>query len=66
MSKIYLSLTATERAVTRCAADIFSAYIRSGQVGPGEESQWIARSVSEAIQIAQATDERLTSDDEMS
>lgn len=66
MTKIYLSLTTTEQAVARCAAEIFSAYIRSGQVVPGEEAQWIERSVREAVQIAQATDELLTSDDEMS
>jgi hypothetical protein len=65
VTKIYLTLTPSERAVTRCAAEIYSAYIQSGHVVRGDESQWIARSVREAIEIARATDDSLTSDDEM-
>jgi len=66
MDKIYLRLRPSEQVVTRCAADIFAAYIAAGLVRDGSETEWIERSVREAIEIARLADEWITSDDEMS
>jgi hypothetical protein len=66
MDRIYLALKPSEQVVTRCATQIFSAYISVGMVTKGHESEWIERAVREAIQIAQCADAAVTSDDEMS
>lgn len=66
MDKVYLRLRPSEQVVTRCAADIFAAYIGAGLVREGSETEWIARSVREAIEIARLADEWITSDNEMS
>jgi hypothetical protein len=66
MDKVYLALKPSEQMVTRCAAEIFSAYISAGMVPKGHESEWIERAVREAIQIAQCADAAVISDDEMS
>ena len=65
MSKVYLSLRQSERAVTKAAAQVYSAYIAAGQVPEGSEDEWIKRSVDAAIRIAQLCDESITSDGEM-
>jgi hypothetical protein len=65
MSKPKISLQPSEAVVTQMAATIYSAYIASGKVVPGNEQKWIDRSIREAIQIAQQTDEAVQSDTEM-
>ena len=66
MDKVYLTLKPSERVVARSAAGIFAAYISVGLVRDGSESEWIERSVREAIEIARLSDSLITSDDEMS
>ena len=61
----YLSLQHSESIVTTAAANIYAAYIMSNRVTEGEEEQWMTRAVEEAIWIAQRTDARVQSDDEM-
>ncbi len=66
MDRVYLTLKPSEQVVTRAAADIFSAYIAAGLVREGSESEWIERSVREAIEIAKLADDLIVGDDEMS
>jgi hypothetical protein len=66
MDKVYLTLRPSEQVVTRSAAGIFAAYIAAGLVRDGSESEWIERSVREAIEIARLTDSLIVSDNEMS
>jgi predicted metal-dependent phosphotriesterase family hydrolase len=66
VTKVYLTLKPSEKVVTCCAAQIYSAYIRAGQVEEGSQEKWIERAVREAIEIAQLADASITSDDEMS
>ena len=61
----YLSLQPSESIVTTAAANIYAAYVMSNRVTEGEEEQWMTRAVEEAIWIAQRTDARVQSDDEM-
>lgn len=66
MGKTYLRLKPSEQIVTSSAAQIFAAYIGAGLVREGSESEWIERSVREAIEIARLTDAAVTSDNELS
>lgn len=65
MSKVYLTLHPSERAVATAAAQIYSAYIAAGRVSEGTQSDWMQRSVQEAIEIAKIADQSITSDGEM-
>jgi hypothetical protein len=47
------------------ASRIYAAYISSGKVSGGEEKHWIKRSIKEAIDLCVATDEAISSDDEV-
>jgi hypothetical protein len=47
------------------ASRIYAAYISSGKVSGGEEKHWIRRSIKEAIDLCVATDEAISSDDEV-
>ncbi|MBI85860.1 MAG: hypothetical protein CMJ81_21910 [Planctomycetaceae bacterium] len=65
MDKSYLSLQPSEGIVLQAAAHIYAAYIQSGQVTSGSESEWMTRSIEEAIQLAKAIDDIVVSDNEM-
>lgn len=64
MSKLNLSLRPSESAVFRAAANIYAAYITSGQVSQGEEDQWMQKALRDAVRLAQATDKLIVSDGE--
>ena len=66
MSKSYLTLQPSEGIVLQAAAQIYAAYIQSGQVVSGEEADWMTRSINEALQLAKTIDDLVVSDDEMS
>jgi hypothetical protein len=57
MTKPYLNLPASQTAVMLAAAQIYSAYIISGQVKEGEEKQWMKRSLKEAMSFAKTIDQ---------
>ena len=61
----YLTLQRTEGFITQAAANIYAAYISAGKVVDGEESQWMKKSIKEAITIAKTTDETIVSEGEM-
>ncbi len=65
MDKTPMTLQPTEQALVAAASRIYAAYIVSGQVGEGQEDGWRARSVREAIWIAQQVDETVLADDEI-
>ena len=61
----HLKLQHSESVVVQAAAQIYAAYITAGRVSDGEESQWMERSIREAIRIARATDAAVISDEEI-
>ena len=65
MDKTTMTLQPTEQALLAAAARIYAAYVISGQVAEGQEDGWRARSVREAIWIAQQIDETVLADDEI-
>ena len=65
MAKVKLSLQPSEAVVAQAASTIYAAYVAAGRVAEGREKVWIDRSIKEAIQIAQLTDEAIQSDSEM-
>tara|TARA_Y100001960_G_scaffold268853_1_gene294048 strand:+ start:211 stop:411 length:201 start_codon:yes stop_codon:yes gene_type:complete len=65
MSKSYITLQPSEGIIVQSAAQIYAAYIQSGQVGSGQEAEWMKRSIKEALQLAKAIDEIVVSDDEV-
>ena len=66
MSKSYLTLQPSEGIVLQAAAQIYAAYIQSGQVASGQEADWMTRSIKEGLQLAKTIDSVVVSDDEMS
>lgn len=65
MKKVKLSLQASESVVVEAAARIYAGYLASGRITDGEEKQWMQRSISEAIELAQLVDAYVQSDNEM-
>lgn len=64
MSKTYLSLTKTERAVLEAASRIYAARLAARIVPEGQETPWLQQSAEEAVQLAKLIDESLVSDTE--
>ncbi|MEM6470911.1 MAG: hypothetical protein AAF802_15240 [Planctomycetota bacterium] len=65
MTKKHISLQHSESVIVQAAAQIYAAYIACGRVPEGEETQWMKRSIREAVMIGQATDDAIISDDEI-
>ena len=65
MAKPVLSLQPSEIAVFSAGAQIFSAYIASGHVTGGNESDMMDRSLSEALKMAKRLEEMVQSDSEL-
>ena len=65
MDKTTITLQPTEQALLAAATRIYAAYVVSGQVADGQEDGWRARSVREAVWIAQEVDEAVLADDEI-
>jgi hypothetical protein len=65
MDKPFLSLQPSESALLAAAAHIFSAYIVSGHVTGGNESDMMDRSVAEALKMARRIEEMVQSDTEL-
>ena len=66
MSKSFLTLQPSEGIVIQAAAQIYAAYIQSGQVVSGQEADWMKKSIKEAMQLTKTIDEIVVSDNEMS
>jgi hypothetical protein len=65
MAKTYLDLQRSEGIVVQAAAQIYSGYIAAGRVTDEQASEFLKRSIREAIQIAVATDDAVISDEEI-
>ena len=65
MGRTHLRLQRSEGIVVQAAAQIYAAYIAAGRVGEGDAEKWISRAVDEAIRLADLTDDRVESDDEV-
>ncbi len=64
MEKPVLSLQPSEAALYAAASRIYAAYIAAGRVSEGAENEMIARSISEALRMAQTVEEAIQSDQE--
>jgi hypothetical protein len=65
MDKTTITLQPTKQALLAAATRIYAAYVASGQVADGQEDGWRARSVREAVWIAQQVDEAVLAEDEI-
>lgn len=65
MLRTSLSLQPSEAAVAQSACNIYAAYIAAGRVEDGKESEWMKRSLDEALSIAKQADKLIQSDHEM-
>jgi hypothetical protein len=65
MDKTTITLQPTKQALLAAATRIYAAYVVSGQVADGQEDGWRARSVREAVWIAQQVDEAVLAEDEI-
>jgi hypothetical protein len=65
MDKTTITLQPTKQALLAAATRIYAAYVVSGQVADGQEDGWRARSVREAVWIAQQVNEAVLAEDEI-
>jgi hypothetical protein len=65
MAKNYLELQKSEGIVVQAAAQIYAGYLAAGRVAEGQETEYIKRSIRDAIQIAVITDSAVISDEEI-
>ena len=65
MTRTHLRLQPSESAVTAAASRIYAAYITAGRVSEGAETEWMSRSINEAIRIAVSVDAAVISDGEI-
>lgn len=66
MNQPYIALQPSEMTLVQAAAQIFSAYISSGQCTPESEEEFLKKSIRHAIRIARITDESVQADKEVS
>ena len=62
---VQMKLQPSESVVAHVASRIYAAYLISGKVSDGQESKWLKRSIDQAIELCLATDDAVSSDDEM-
>lgn len=65
MAKPFIALQPTEGIIVQAAATIYAGYLSADRVPEGKESEWLARSIKDAIRIAQTTDENVQADGEV-
>ena len=65
MAKPDVTLQPSKATVTLAAANIYAAYVVSGQVENDSAQSWIKRSIREAIGIARTVDACARSDAEL-
>jgi len=64
-NKPYIKLQPSEAVLVQAAATIYAGYVNAGRVSEQDETQWLKRSIQEAIRIARLTDEAVMADAEM-
>ncbi len=65
MEKRTLTLQPSEAVIVQAAANIYAAYISTGNVTKGTEKQWMQQSIDEALWIGLRADDMIVSDHEM-
>lgn len=65
MGKPYIKLQPSEGVIVQAAATIYAGYLVAGRVPEGKENEWLARSIKDAIRVAQTTDDNVQADDEV-
>jgi hypothetical protein len=63
MGKLDVTLEPSKGVVSEMAARIYSAYIIRGEVTKGEETEWMERSIREAVRIAKTVEASIETDD---
>ncbi len=64
-SQRYFSLQPSEKAVFKCASQIFAAYICSGKVTEENKKDYYKIAIKDAIRIGQIVEKSIESDDEL-
>ncbi len=65
MGKAYISLQPSEQTLVQAAATIYAGYLTAGRVSEGCESEWIKKSIEDAVRIAKVTEENVQADAEL-
>ena len=65
MGKAYITLQPSEQTLVQAAATIYAGYLTAGRVPEGSESDWIKKSIEDAIRIAKVTDDNVQADAEL-
>lgn len=65
MSRAYINLQPSEAVLVQAAAQIFAAYISSGQSVPDKENEYLKKSIQQAIRMAQLIDDVVQGDKEV-
>lgn len=65
MGKAYITLQPSEQTLVQAAATIYAGYLTAGRVPEGSESDWIKKSIEDAIRIAKVTDDNVQADAEV-
>jgi len=65
MNRPYVSLQPSEGVLVQAAAQIFSAYIITGQCTPDNEDEYLKKSIKQAVRMARITDESVQADKEV-
>jgi len=65
MSKACITLQPSEQTLVQAAATIYAGYLTAGRVPEGSESDWIKKSIEDAIRIAKVTDDNVQADAEV-
>lgn len=65
INRPYIALQPSEAVLVQAAAQIFAAYIASGQCTPDKEDEYMKKSLRHAIRLAMTTDELVQADKEV-
>lgn len=63
--KLFINFQPSEMAVYKAAADIFSSYVVAGRVTEANERDYMLKSVSQAMLMAEFVENVVISDDEV-
>ncbi len=65
MSRHYINLQPSEAVLVQAAAQIFAAYVSSGQCTPDKEDELLKKAIKQAIRMAQFIDDVVQADKEV-
>lgn len=65
MSRHYINLQPSEAVIVQAAAQIYAAYIISGQCTPEKEDEYLKKALQQAIRLARTTDDVVQADKEV-